>query len=205
MYKNLWYLLCLLPVLGKDIRTTILIARVEFNIIVSKHNWIWCSNLLESNDIWFVNHFDAAVSFPFYWLFTNTVTSFSSIVHIHNKKLKNKSKNFTSGVNSISLLTMATLSMNSSDFNEALTSFKTFVEAIFSGQDKSQKLRLCGMMKNLSIPTMINILPPELLEKIFKLLNFKDTCQANLVCRRWNEIIVNGNVLKKSSGKTSTK
>ena len=100
---------------------------------------------------------------------------------------------------------MATLSINSSDFNEALTSFKTFAEAIFSGQDKSQKLRLCGMMKNLSIPTMINILPPELLEKIFKLLNFKDTCQANLVCRRWNEIIVNGNVLKKSSGKTSTK
>ena len=96
---------------------------------------------------------------------------------------------------------MATLSMNSSDFNEALTSFKTFAEAIFSGQDKSQKIRLCGMMKNLSIP-MINILPPELLEKILKLLNFKDTCQANLVCRRWNEIIVKGKVLKKASGKT---
>ena len=94
--------------------------------------------------------------------------------------------------------------MNSSDFNEALTSFKTFAEAIFSGQDKSQKLRLCGMMKNLSIPAMINILPPELLEKIFKLLNFKDTCQANLICRRWNEIIVRGNVLKTASGKTST-
>ena len=91
--------------------------------------------------------------------------------------------------------------MNSSDFNEALTSFKTFAEAIFSGQDKSQKLRLCGIMKNLSIPAMINILPPELLEKIFKLLNFKDTCQANFVCRRWNEIIVKGKVLKKASGR----
>ena len=49
------------------------------------------------------------------------------------------------------------------------------------------------------------ILPPEMLEKILKLLNFKDTCQANLVCRRWNEIIVKGKVLKKASGKTSTK
>ena len=98
---------------------------------------------------------------------------------------------------------MATLSMNASDFNEALTSFKTFAEAIFSGQDKSQKLRLCGMMKNLSIPAMINILPPELLEKILKLLNFKDTCRVNLVCRRWNEIIIKGNVLKKVAGKNN--
>ena len=46
------------------------------------------------------------------------------------------------------------------------------------------------------------ILPPEMLEKILKLLNFKDTCQANLVCKRWNEIIVKGEFLEKSSGKT---
>ena len=44
------------------------------------------------------------------------------------------------------------------------------------------------------------ILPPEMLEKILKLLNLKDICQANLVCKRWNEIIVKGNVLKKASG-----
>ena len=49
------------------------------------------------------------------------------------------------------------------------------------------------------------ILPPEMLEKILKLLHFKDTCQANLVCKRWNEIIVKGKVLKKAAGKTSTK
>ena len=49
------------------------------------------------------------------------------------------------------------------------------------------------------------ILPPEMLEKILKLLNFKDICQANLVCWRWNEIIVKGKVLKKAAGKTSTK
>ena len=48
------------------------------------------------------------------------------------------------------------------------------------------------------------VLPPELLEKILKLLNFKDICQANLVCKRWNEIIVKGNVLKKASGMPST-
>ena len=47
------------------------------------------------------------------------------------------------------------------------------------------------------------ILPPEMLEKILKLLNFKDICQANLVCKRWNEIIVKGNVLKKASGKNA--
>ena len=47
------------------------------------------------------------------------------------------------------------------------------------------------------------ILPPEMLEKILKLLNFKDICQANLVCKRWNEIIANGNVLKKASGKNA--
>ena len=46
------------------------------------------------------------------------------------------------------------------------------------------------------------ILPPEMLEKILKLLYFKDTCQANLVCRRWNEIIVKGNLLKKALGKS---
>ena len=46
-----------------------------------------------------------------------------------------------------------------------------------------------------------NILPPEMLEKIFKLLNFKDICQANLVCRRWNEIIAKGNLVKKVAGK----
>ena len=46
------------------------------------------------------------------------------------------------------------------------------------------------------------ILPPEMLEKILKLLNFKDICRANLVCKRWNEIIVKGNLLKRALGKT---
>ena len=45
-----------------------------------------------------------------------------------------------------------------------------------------------------------NMLPPEMLEMIFKLLNYKDICQALLVCRRWKEIIDNGNLVKKASG-----
>ena len=49
------------------------------------------------------------------------------------------------------------------------------------------------------------VLPPEMLEKILKVLNFKDICRAKLVCKRWNEIIVNGKVLKKVAGKSSTK
>ena len=46
-----------------------------------------------------------------------------------------------------------------------------------------------------------NILPPEMVEKIFKFLNFKDICQAQLVCKRWKEIIVKGNLVKKVAGK----
>ena len=45
-----------------------------------------------------------------------------------------------------------------------------------------------------------NMLPPEMLEMIFKLLNYKDICQALLVCKRWKEIIDNGNLVKKASG-----
>ena len=45
----------------------------------------------------------------------------------------------------------------------------------------------------------INILPPELLVKILKLLKYKELCQAQLICRRWNEII--GKIKKKVAGK----
>ena len=56
--------------------------------------------------------------------------------------------------------------------------------------------------KNTSL--ILNMLPPEMLEKILKLLNYMEICQAKLICRRWNEIIVRGQVLKKASGKAST-
>ena len=46
-----------------------------------------------------------------------------------------------------------------------------------------------------------NMQPPEMLEKIFKLLKLKEICQAKLVCKRWKEIIVKGNLVKKVAGK----
>ena len=56
-------------------------------------------------------------------------------------------------------------------------------------------------MKNLSIH---EILPPEMVEKIIKLLNYKDIYPSQLVCIRWKEIIAMGNLKKKASGMTST-
>ena len=56
-----------------------------------------------------------------------------------------------------------------------------------------------AMKKRLS--DVENILPPEMVEKILKLLKLKEICQAKLICRRWKEIIVKGNLLKKASGK----
>ena len=68
---------------------------------------------------------------------------------------------------------------------------------------KSKTYDLIVNERNRMPDDQINIiLPPEMLEKILKLLNFKDICRANLVCKRWNEIIVKGNLLKRALGKT---
>ena len=56
-------------------------------------------------------------------------------------------------------------------------------------------------VKKRTLSDVENILPPEMAEKILKLLNFKDICQAQLVCKRWKEIIFEGNLLKKVAGK----
>ena len=45
-----------------------------------------------------------------------------------------------------------------------------------------------------------NMLPPEMLEKILELLNYKEICQAKLICRKWKETIDKGNLLKKAEG-----
>ena len=45
-----------------------------------------------------------------------------------------------------------------------------------------------------------DILPPEMVEKILKLLNYKEINQAKLICKRWKEIIDNGNLANKASG-----
>ena len=57
---------------------------------------------------------------------------------------------------------------------------------------ESKKIKLCMNPK---------LLPPEIEEKILKLLNCKDVCQAQLICRRWNEIIKRGNLLKNAASK----
>ena len=44
-------------------------------------------------------------------------------------------------------------------------------------------------------------LPPEMVEKILVLLNYKEICQAKFICKRWKGIIDKGNLLKKASGK----
>ena len=45
------------------------------------------------------------------------------------------------------------------------------------------------------------ILPPEMVEKILKLLKLKEICQAQLVCKRWKDIVVKGNLVTKVAGK----
>ena len=57
--------------------------------------------------------------------------------------------------------------------------------------------------KRLRLSVIQDILPPEMVEKILKLLHIKDLCQAQLICRRWKEIIDKGNLIKKASGKDS--
>lgn len=54
--------------------------------------------------------------------------------------------------------------------------------------------------KKMKLPIIHEILPPEILEKIFKLLYYKELCQAQLICRKWKEIIDYGNLSKKALG-----
>ena len=56
----------------------------------------------------------------------------------------------------------------------------------------------------MEISLIHEILPPEMVEKILKLLNYSDIYQSQLVCRRWKEIIDMGNLKKKATGKTAT-
>ena len=55
--------------------------------------------------------------------------------------------------------------------------------------------------KKMEISIIHEILPPEIIEKTLKILNYKDLCQAKQICRRWKEIIDKGNLVKKSQGK----
>ena len=57
--------------------------------------------------------------------------------------------------------------------------------------------------KRIRLSVIQDTLPSEMIEKILKLLNIKDLCQAQLICRRWKQIIDNGNLIKKASGRDS--
>ena len=57
---------------------------------------------------------------------------------------------------------------------------------------EARKTRICAIL---------DMLPPEMVEKVLRLLSIKEICQAKLICRRWKEIIVKGNLVKKASGK----
>ena len=53
----------------------------------------------------------------------------------------------------------------------------------------------------MELSTIHEILPPEMVEKILKLLDYKDIYQSQMVCRTWKEIIDKGNLKKKATGK----
>ena len=117
--------------------------------------------------------------------------------------------------------------ISSSVFDLTVNAFGEFVNEVFSGDDESQKAKLRTKLNQFSKISKIDgkrnsdgqivsfqakkkrlsdvesILPPEMVEKILKLLKLKEICQAQLVCKRWKEIIVEGNLVKKVAGKNN--
>ena len=112
--------------------------------------------------------------------------------------------------------------ISSSVFILTVNTFEDFVTEVISGDDENQKAKLRKMLnqftkisrkrkldgqinsdqtKKRRVSDVEQILPPEMVEKILKLLKLKEICQAQLVCKRWKDIIVKGNLLKKVAGK----
>ena len=115
--------------------------------------------------------------------------------------------------------------ISSSVLDLTVNTFGDFVNEVFSGTDENQKSKLRTKLNQFSkisksegkrnsdgqissvqvrksrFSDVENILPPEMLEKILKLLILKEICQAQLVCKRWKDIIVKGNLVKKVAGK----
>ena len=58
-----------------------------------------------------------------------------------------------------------------------------------------------SVVKKMNLAVSINNLPPEMVEEILKLLNIKEICQSQMICKQWKEIIDKGNLLKKAAGK----
>ena len=99
-------------------------------------------------------------------------------------------------------------------FDLTVNAFADLVTEVFSGLRKmlnqftkiSRKRKPDGQINSVQAnkrrrSDVENILPPEMVEKILKLLKLKEICQAQLVCKRWKEIIVEGNLVKKVAGK----
>ena len=118
--------------------------------------------------------------------------------------------------------------VSSSVFDLTVNTFGDFVNEVFSGDDESQKAKLRTKLYQFSkickierkrnsdgkivsfqakkrrLSDVENILPPEMVEKILKLLKLKEICQAQLVCKTWKGIIVKGNLVKKVAGKNNS-
>ena len=96
-------------------------------------------------------------------------------------------------------------------FDSTVNTFGDLVNEVFSGTDEEQKTTLSRMLDHFTEirnserkkKPINNILPPEMVEKILKILNCKDIYQLQRFCRRWKEIIDKGNLKKKATGKTS--
>ena len=54
--------------------------------------------------------------------------------------------------------------------------------------------------KKMKLSVNINNLPPEMVERILKLLGLTEICQARLICKRWKEIIDKGKLVKDAAG-----
>ena len=115
--------------------------------------------------------------------------------------------------------------VNSKTFDLTVKAFGDLVTEVFSGTDENQKAKLRTKLNQFSkisksvgkrnsdgqissvqakkkkLSDAENILPPEMVEKILKLLKLKEICQAQLVCKRWKDIVVKGNLVTKVAGK----
>ena len=82
--------------------------------------------------------------------------------------------------------------VSSITFDSTVNTFGDLVKEVFSGTDEEQKTKLSGMLdhftkiRNSEMEKKLvdNILPPEMVEKRLKYLNYKDICQSKLICRR---------------------
>ena len=119
--------------------------------------------------------------------------------------------------------------VSSTTFDSIVNAFEDLVCEVIAGTDEKQKAKLMGIIlnnytklntsqstrkpddqihtiqaqdKKMPLSVIHNIFPPEMVEKILKFLNYKDVIEAKLTCRRWKDIIENGNLVIKASSKT---